>query len=279
MPPVPDSALDPVAYLIHRKSKATSDPLSDHWRPPSFLIEYEADLRHKSQAEVAALAVAERQVEAQEKADEESRRWYNAPECRADFDFWCKAAIWRDEEAVALSLGKDPYKVSLDRVMLEPKDAALSGEFAKRLVLMKRQRAAREFYDLNNPSKFLSWAKEIGLPYPPELDVVLLRGGSQTEWRKRFEVEAAAHTQTKQALEEARGKALPVKERESLLRMVIGMAMRAYNYDPAAAKNSAIGDIAEDLRFAGVALDEGTIRKFIQEAKILVSRDKTEQNP
>lgn len=67
-----------------------------------------------------------------------------------------------------------------------------------------------------------------------------------------------------------RGKAkkpLHTKERESLLKMVIGMAMKGYAYDPKKTRNSSIPEIANDLELLGITLDQDTVRKWINEAK------------
>jgi len=61
-------------------------------------------------------------------------------------------------------------------------------------------------------------------------------------------------------------KPLLTRERESLLKLVIGMAKAGYRYDPNAPRNDAIGDISRDLESNGVPLDQDTIRKWLKEA-------------
>ena len=69
--------------------------------------------------------------------------------------------------------------------------------------------------------------------------------------------------------------ALATRERESLLRLVIGMAIGGYRYDPNANRNSATSEIATDLVTAGVPLDVDTVRKWLREGSVLLSQ--TEQ--
>jgi hypothetical protein len=71
---------------------------------------------------------------------------------------------------------------------------------------------------------------------------------------------------------------LGARERESLLRLIVGMAIKGYAYNPKAAKNTATKEIADDLRLLGLALDEDTIRKYLSEAKDHLPGDETEQN-
>lgn len=65
-------------------------------------------------------------------------------------------------------------------------------------------------------------------------------------------------------------KPLMTKERESLYKMIIGMAVAGYRYDSKAARNDAIGDIYKDLEELGVNVDKDTIRKWLREAAQLL---------
>ncbi len=66
---------------------------------------------------------------------------------------------------------------------------------------------------------------------------------------------------------------LAALERDSLLKLVIGMAIFGYKYDPRAERNKAVPEIAEDLAKLGVSLDIGTVRKWLKEAAELVPGD------
>ena len=56
------------------------------------------------------------------------------------------------------------------------------------------------------------------------------------------------------------------KERESLLKLVIGMAIKGYGYDPAALKSDKVKEIADDLALLGLSIDTDTVRKYLKEA-------------
>ncbi|TIL63838.1 hypothetical protein [Mesorhizobium sp.] len=70
-----------------------------------------------------------------------------------------------------------------------------------------------------------------------------------------------------------REKSLGTRERESLLKLVIGMAMGFYGYDPKSARALQTKQIADDLERAGIALDVDTVRKYLSEAKDLLPPD------
>lgn len=62
-------------------------------------------------------------------------------------------------------------------------------------------------------------------------------------------------------------------ERVSLLKMVLGMAISAYDYKPGLKRNAATGDnkrsISADLSRAGLSLKPESVRKYINEAEDL----------
>jgi hypothetical protein len=60
------------------------------------------------------------------------------------------------------------------------------------------------------------------------------------------------------------------RERESLLKLVIGMAVRGYKYQPGSARSDATSDIANDLEHQGIALDADTIRKYLRDGAALL---------
>jgi hypothetical protein len=64
-----------------------------------------------------------------------------------------------------------------------------------------------------------------------------------------------------------KAKQLGTKERESLLKMIIGMARGGYAHDPKLNRSAAVPqEIANVLAKHGVALDGDTVRKWLREA-------------
>jgi hypothetical protein len=55
------------------------------------------------------------------------------------------------------------------------------------------------------------------------------------------------------------------KERQSLQKMILGMAIEQYGYNPSA-RGSAVSQIADDLQAHGLSLDHDTIRKQLRVA-------------
>ncbi len=68
-------------------------------------------------------------------------------------------------------------------------------------------------------------------------------------------------------------KSLGNRERDTLLKLIIGMAIKGYRYDPKALKNTSIKEITDDLDSLGISLDADTVRKWIKEAAEILPRD------
>jgi hypothetical protein len=58
---------------------------------------------------------------------------------------------------------------------------------------------------------------------------------------------------------------LSTRERDTLLKMVIGLAIGGYRYDPKLARSPVIPEIANDLDKAGVRVSDDTVRKYLRE--------------
>jgi ribosomal protein S16 len=67
------------------------------------------------------------------------------------------------------------------------------------------------------------------------------------------------------------------RERESLLKLVIGMAVGGYGYDPTAARSEQPAAIADDLSTNGVSLDVDTVRKWLKAGAEQLPQLKTER--
>jgi hypothetical protein len=57
---------------------------------------------------------------------------------------------------------------------------------------------------------------------------------------------------------------ISTRERDSLLKMVIGMAVKGYGYNPLVKRSEQVTEIASDLEKVGVPLDADTVRKWLK---------------
>jgi hypothetical protein len=145
-----------------------------------------------------------------------------------------------------------------------------------------------------NPSDFVAWAKLKRLPVPEILEAALNDiNGPLPVWgyEERYYPDDADRPQIaldgpkwikhppahfldpmdsqiqRHAANDSTAKItdeLLPKERDSLLKLVIGMAVEQYGYDPKAARNDATANIETDLRNLGIPLDRNTILKWVR---------------
>jgi hypothetical protein len=141
------------------------------------------------------------------------------------------------------------------------------------------------------------WAKRNEFVLPEKLGAaVAARGVKVGDWQSLYEELAASlENQGQQWLALSRSKdelisalerrlseqcpetlpekALSTRERDSLLKLVIGMAVGGYGHDPKAKRSGQCAAIADDLAKTGVPLDVDTVRKWLREASDLLPGD------
>ena len=71
----------------------------------------------------------------------------------------------------------------------------------------------------------------------------------------------------------AEAKPLSTRERDSLLKLVIGLAVKGYGFQPRAARSQVPSEIAGDLDQLGIGLDADTVRKYLKEGTELLPPD------
>ncbi|MBI1301935.1 MAG: hypothetical protein GC137_09810 [Alphaproteobacteria bacterium] len=69
-------------------------------------------------------------------------------------------------------------------------------------------------------------------------------------------------------------KILHPKEKETLLKIVLGLALTNYEFDPKSSRNSTAREIADDLSLHDISVDEDTVRKWLKESIEFLPRDK-----
>ena len=303
---------DLIQYLVGRKF-----PLSSFMASESFderrlsqeqkeklrqIKRYQSELEQLPNDELQALVDAERQKENQEAIIaaeiKEAERWYNQPDAIADYDFWSKATYWNLDEAIALTLGKDPRQVEwpdLEAITDYPTPPFVA-KFTEIRELAKRAINYKELFDPAVPSFFLAWARRIDLEMPDQLILAVEKTGIRVgEWQDLYEELLKRHnemvkeanrkhdemseeisklTETARQLQsqldsKAASQGLEPRGRSSLLKLILVMAVKKYGYRPGN-KNKATGgnreSISSDTQKLGLKMDNETIRKYLNEA-------------
>lgn len=223
-------------------------------------------------------------------AADDEERFFNNPQADADFDYWSKMPYWSLDEAVALSFGKAPEVVNKNSLKsVFSWVSPFVREYNRTHELAARAVKWRKLFDPVMPRLYVNWAHDNDISLPDKL-VAKVEARSETliDWQARYDEVLARNNQNVDKanklldaanariaeLEESAGVAKPLhtKERESLLKLVAGMAIGGYGYDPGAARSTTTGEIADDLAKAGVSLDVDTVRKWLSAASELLPR-------
>lgn len=174
-------------------------------------------------------------------------------------DFAIEAGLWR--LPLWADANRHHFRNLLQREYAKPLLESTFLEFTEGIVLQRENclvqlRAFRE--DEWGDEKGERWRQAIGIP-EHALTVV-----ETLELEKLMEFLSAG-------VDEDFPKPLGNRERETLLKLVIGMAIGAYGHNPAAKKTDTVSQIVDDLARAGAPLSDETVRKYLKEAASLLS--------
>jgi hypothetical protein len=181
------------------------------------------------------------------------------------------------------------------------KQSPFARQYARRLDLALRAKKLRQLTDPVLPKVFLEWAIRYEINVPAELiEMVEARGGSVADWKARFETlktqcdeehkandqqivklnqQLEALSEQNKELESRLASEPPLheKERNSLLKMVLGMAVDKYGYIPGADKNRASGNNAGSIPAAldnlDLSINPDTVNKHLKEATARFGKD------
>ena len=218
------------------------------------------------------------------KEEQEAKHFYHKTHADADFIYWSKMQEWSIEEGIALIHGKDPKTVNYSSLKRSAPLSDLRKQFDEIIELAKRSVKWKKLYDPALPSLFIKWAKDNGFEAPLELDrQVLKRKGNTVDWKKQYDDLLKLNNgnvgKADKLIADQRnvidGLKLPIhnksdlntKEKTSLLKILLGLTLTNYEYNPNASRNSTAREIASDLELQGLSVDEDTIRKWLNQSK------------
>ena len=221
---------------------------------------------------------------------------HNQALSNADFSYWLKLSRWKRDEAILLSLGKEPRMVRLaDLENAAPFDP-LRKAVRERREMIERAIGSIQLRDPMSPARFLGWAEKIGLELPSALTNSVKRVAEASQRPSseadkltaelevlRADLDAAHRELAIHRAQAARhpgkskseGRDLSVRERTSLIKLVIGMAIGGYGHTPHSSRSPTVSAIVSDLAINGIPLDEDTVRKYLHEGRDLLPREKT----
>jgi hypothetical protein len=283
MPIIPPANL--LLFLVERRFSNPRGRMPTDEESRRKIKAYEAELSEMPEGDFIALAVEEMAKAAAElklRTELQERIYFfHQVDVSADYSHWCRKDLWTADEATALTLGKAPEYVDWEGVKEYLQVSLFAQEYARLRDLIYRSIAAGQLCEPIFPGSYIAWARRKGIQIPSEFEAAMAASNvSIGDWRALYEDAqrqlddlSAKH----QALLERTGKLeaqpdtrstgeLQTRERSSLFKLIIAMAIGGYGYNPSAARNDAIASITEDLDKHGLSLDGNTIRKWLRMA-------------
>jgi hypothetical protein len=228
------------------------------------------------------LIVLELEVRASQSAPPNPLHWLDTPPMLATaqtYDHFAKAACWTLDEGVALLVERNPAHFHPKAIRMVTPTSLNGQEFLLLRDLAERAQDMGQLLGKNLPGFFLAWAKRNRLPVPESLEQAILDHGHQVaDWKTLFDQRGEMIAELQATISELMAdshsrpteKPLGERARTSLLKLVIGMAIKGYAHNPKASRTGTASEIASDLRLIGLTLDEDTIRSYLAEGRELL---------
>lgn len=216
---------------------------------------------------------------------------YTWPVHGIDYRRWGRKPYWTPEQAAALAIGRGFGSSEAKKHLVEDDDwRRLVDQFEPdrhfdRLVEAVREaQRTQELPQVILPVVFLDWARKRGIRFPRLLEVAVgeaqagiaeledrleaLRAKIQELTRERNDLryQVERERSRNQDTQVQAPKPLTTRETDTLLKMVIGMAIDAYRYDPKAGKSTVPREIADALTELGIEVSDDTVRKWLKRA-------------
>jgi len=121
---------------------------------------------------------------------------------------------------------------------------------------------------LISPAEFISWAEQTGVALPQDLVDAVRASAGRIEDRRSLAAERdELRKEVKRLKEEAaRNKPLLTRERETYQKIILGMAIKGYAYNPTGGRSDKPREIADDLTDLQIQVCDDTVRQKLKDA-------------
>ncbi len=274
--------IDNIEFLVARKFTAHGPVMKAKPLLDEDIGEYRNYLLNLPKENLLALAKDERELERHE------REPFACPFYWSINNLWGRLACWTVDEAIALSLDYDP--TTMNWSVMEPMIGfqELADRYSVRRDMALRAVAIGALSDPMPPAAFVVWADRNKISFSDRVRADVIEnipnwGPSPNSFSNgNLPVDHAGSAvsvselrarnnqlETRLAEEIAKSRSatsLGKRERSSLYKLIFGMAVRGYRWDPSAKKSDKVADIVGDCELEGLALDGDTVRKWLREA-------------
>ncbi|MEX1663239.1 hypothetical protein AB4874_16595 [Thioclava sp. 15-R06ZXC-3] len=180
----------------------------------------------------------------------------------ADVQHWARMQRWSLDEAVALSIGYEPYGDLLDGADGMPVQNDVLAYYYKRRALIEDnfdwggEASPRK----NCVSDVVRWFDQVVLDVPQQLLAAA----------DKYHALGIGKKSKLGCSSSADDKPLDPRERSTMLKMIIALAMKGYGYDPSAERSPTPTEIESEMNLLGLGINLDTIRKHLRSGATLL---------
>ncbi|MES0198611.1 hypothetical protein [Mesorhizobium sp. M0011] len=236
---------------------------------------YEGDLLSMDDDQLLEIANGKRrEMAANARAEAVARaleldRWafFSQPAADADFRHWLAMPSWSADEAVALSLGKDPRIVS-SATLARARKSVFRQDYEMRMEQFRRAILLGDLTEAIRPSDLSGLGKRLGMNLPHEIASLHYSEGELL----KVEISMLNEKIRELLAENARLKnsddfdRIPTRSKRSLLKILLGIAIKKYRYRPGHRSGAAQKIAGDLLEFEGLKLEEDAINSWLTTA-------------
>lgn len=187
----------------------------------------------------------------------------------AAFAYWAKLSFWTIEQPAALLIGADPDVILDGPALASTSPTEVRVAYLKMFRLLDSHIRMSDIGTNQPPTEIIEWALHAKVDPPPALvDAVRAQGRTLIEQRTQMRT-----LQDQPAEVPTVERPLGERERATLLRMIIGMAIGGYGHDPYAKRSDVPKTIADDLADLGLECSDQTVREKLKDARELLAND------
>ncbi len=204
---------------------------------------------------------------------------------QAEINYWGRISSWTIAEIALLAMNIDPRCVIVEHVRAAPVKSPVRRTYFGWVEIFLRGFEEQSERAKLDPIDVLEFCERMGFDFPKRLGdevrrVAPLRGASRVvedvtdavggNWSVGEGDQPPSKALT---LEADVIKDVGARERTSMLRLILGMAIAGYKYNPESARSNVISEIESDLQNLDLNLTAETIRKYLREAAELLPGD------
>ncbi len=188
-----NSPREPFSIYVNSTGFSQSTPLLAQSK------EYYNLLQGMNLEELTKLNNEEKEKKRLEYEKQDKYLFFNQLDANADFEYWCKFSGWTLEQAIALSLGKDPKKVNSNSISIYLPHSPFAAEYIRRRELITHEMRSLLIDGKITPDHFITWAKHNNIDISKELEEVISNRQEFVDWRKKYSDLERLHNDLKNA--------------------------------------------------------------------------------